>query len=333
MKRNPLSLGCLLTALLSFAPSAQAIESMSPDVEDLVVENAQEALAELDQEDGTLPDAQDFAEALADAERMMSSDGMNEGDTSSSPSSAHAAKDHATDEFDVQAPLNYRQVPLYQRSEPPHRVQARRTLPHPLPKAQKPVNRTPKTFGGPIRLELGLGWNVGSTKVDGSRFYSFYDSDIQGFGPTGFIALKFRPSQRAPLLLGVEASTAFHPWNSGGDGGGCVEGSADFYSACLEKNLAVMADVTLSIYPTRSFYFMFGAGFTSLSLQYDYEHRTEASQDVTTHDFGYNFLAALGIEVPVTDVFRMGFQLRAVGGILEDHYFGQVSGFLILSLL
>lgn len=154
-------------------------------------------------------------------------------------------------------------------------------------------------------MELGLGWSLSSDPA---------------YGLAGIIALKLRPSAHAPVLLGVEGSTALLLWS-------------DVFG------FHVMGDLTLSIYPSRYFYFMLGGGINFLKFIREEEPLRNGATDFSSHldeplrneAFGFNALLAIGMEFPITDPFRIGFQLRAQGGMYADNLFGMVASYLVFS--
>ena len=177
-------------------------------------------------------------------------------------------------------------------------------------------SRHSRTYGGQVRLELGLGWGVGSVEYSGAASAdddSRWESPgTHGFG--GFLDFKFRPNPRVPLMMGVDIAANYHPWLSGRSSRYTVDGVSEFAGS-----------VIMDIYAMHNLYFQLGIGVGGMTL--DYKTESDCTQ------VGVNGQVGLGMEFPVVDVLRMGLQLRAQGGVYNGDMRGTIGAYLVLSFL
>lgn len=197
-----------------------------------------------------------------------------------------------------------------------------------------PLNANAAAPGGPIHLDLGIGWSSSL-----NNYSSDYYEGTESQGPQFLLGLKFRVSES--LMLGLEGSLAIHPWSYGYDYGYDDYGYAYGYSYEIKAKNRIFfsGDLTLTYYPMRIFYFMAGAGFSGLNLSYEAGYGSGGASfgDLDGTEFGWNGLLALGIDLPIIPFFRIGFQLRYQGGYImsgdELYDFNLFSGNITFSFL
>ena len=177
-------------------------------------------------------------------------------------------------------------------------------------------SRQARTYGGKVRLELGLGWGVGSVEYSGERGSRddrrWESPGTHGFG--GFLDFKFRPNARVPLMMGVDIAANYHPWLSGRSSRYTIGGVAEYAGS-----------VIMDFYAMPNLYFQLGVGVGGMTL--DYKSESDCAQ------VGVNGQVGVGMEFPVADVFRMGLQLRAQGGAYDGDMRGTVGAYLVFSFL
>ncbi len=197
-----------------------------------------------------------------------------------------------------------------------------------------PLNASAAAPGGPIHLDLGIGWSSSL-----NNYSSDYYEDTESQGPQFLLGLKFRVSQS--LMLGIEGAVAIQPWSYGYDydydyGGYGYDYS---YEVKTKNRIFFSGDLTLTYYPVRIFYFMAGAGFSGLNLSYEAGYGSSGASfgGIDGTEFGWNGILAIGLDLPIVPFFRIGFQLRYQGGHImtgpELYDFNLFSGNVTFSFL
>ncbi|GEM_PF-2681753 len=330
MKRLTMtSFSCFLAAALFVSADVLAAETLPEGVGGVVSGNAQDSFDALDSGDDSLPTSDDYEAAKKQADEIKALEeeaaakkaaeaagaqtqeqsaqaGEGESNEAASAEGGDAAQGQAEEDnsrYLAPPPNMEAQSQDHYRQAPPPQIDERR-----ISQSSQPAEA--KTFGGPFRLELGIGWSSGSTTK--SQAYDVYSEEtLNSSGPAGFLALKFRPSAQVPLHIGLDLSATHQPW---------VQDRYDHFPNA--RLTAFSGNVAFDIYPMKELYITLGIGACGLD-------RSWSRNDI---DIGISGLAAIGAEFELSKGFRMGGQLRLLGGIFnKDLLFGGVSGYLVLS--
>lgn len=323
------SMTCILAAALFFSADALAAETLADGVGNVVSDNAQDAFSALESGDDSLPTSDDYeaakkqadeikaleeeaaAKKAAEAAGSQASDAA-EGQRAEGESEGAASEEAPAQPAETADDSHYLQPPpnLPEAADQSHYLEAPPQQQSASSASQIEPEKAPaRTFGGPVRLELGIGWSSGATNTRANDVYS--EETLKSSGPAGFLALKFRPSAQVPLHIGIDLSATHQPW---------VEDRYNHYDN--DKLTAFAGNLVFDIYPIREIYVSLGVGACGLDR---YWHHGDV-------DLGVSGVLAAGIELEMSPGFRLGGQLRLQGGIFSrDLLFGGVSGYLVLS--
>ncbi len=306
---------CGLAAVLLMPSAVLAAETVPDGTSDVVSGNAESSLAAVD-------DAENAPLLTAeDADRARNSGAA--ADASSAEAAAEAAGDDGAGDAAPTSSASERRAKIraergrIRQERVQLREERRRAREEERQRIREERARHARTYGGKVRLELGLGWGVGAVEYSGSARDSDGDSrwespGTHGFG--GFIDFKFRPNARVPLMMGMDLAANYHPWLSGRSSRYTVDGIAEF-----------AGNVIMDFYAMPNLYFQLGVGIGGMTLGY------KSESDCT--QVGVNGQVGIGMEFPVVSAFRMGLQLRAQGGAYNGDMRGTIGAHLVFSFL